>query len=126
MSKQPYRRFQPVGEGQKEKRSKHYEDPHGIFMLHSDHVDILDKQREVSVTWEHACKDRDRTIAQLREELKQATSPDREPDFYAVVQNNGKAVDLFSIEQVAEAQRIVLSYRTGKGYHLAKLWGTIG
>lgn len=76
--------------------------------------------------WEIACQQRDTTIAQLREELKRVTSPDREPDYYAVVEDHGHAVDLLPSLDLAEAQSALLRYRTGRGHHLAKLWGTIG
>lgn len=121
-----YRRFSPVGEGQKEKRSKHREDPHGIFMLHSDHADILDEQQTLTRQWKAMSEANERIIAELREQLKQVTSPDRAPDFFALVDDRGRPADIFPQADLAEAQRTVLTYRTGKGYRLAKLWGTIG
>lgn len=120
-----YRRFQPVGQGQKEKRGQHREDPHGIFMLHSDHVDILSEQQDLTRQWRSLADTNDRTILQLRDELKKATSPDREPDWFVLCTVAGVALSVWPTSALAMAAGEVENYRTGDTFIIKPAWGTI-
>lgn len=121
MSK-PLRRFRPQGTTGKER--KLIEDPIGTFMLYGDHCDRISEERERTRMWEIACESRDRIIAQLREELREATSPDREPDWFIVKNGLGKAVSVWPTAPLASGAADAKAYLTGVSHSIESAWST--